>query len=126
MKRMWLGVGLLLTLLAAGLLVTGGMHGVCIPISRDLRKAAAAALQEEWTQAEALAQRADERWKVYRNACAAVTDHEPMEEVEAMFETLLVFRACGDSVGFAQCCIQLASMTEAMADSQAVHWWSVF
>ena len=123
---MWLGVGLLLTLLAAGLLVTGGMHGVCMPISRDLRQAADAVLQEDWTQAEALAKRANERWNVYRDACAAVTDHEPMEEVEAMFEALLVFRTSRDPVGFAQCCTQLAAMTEAVADSQAVHWWSVF
>lgn len=126
MKRMWLGIALLLALLAAGALITEGMNRVCMPVSRDLEQAAEAVLREEWTQAEALSRRAKGRWETYRDRCAAITDHEPMEDVESLFAVLEAFRMRRDSVGFAQCCAQLAAMTEAMADSQAVHWWSVF
>lgn len=123
MRRVWLGIGLLVGLLAFGVFVTVGIHRICAPISEQLEQAAQAASAEE---ALPLCQAARRRWETYRQLTAAVTDHEPMEEIDALYEELEAYAQWGDQKRFAQCCARLASQTRAIAEAQAVNWWNIF
>ena len=63
MKRCWIGFAMMLVLFAGGLGVTWGMSQAHEPISRDLEQAAAAALAEDWEQAQVLTNRAKAEWE---------------------------------------------------------------
>lgn len=125
MKRFWLGSGILAVLLALGITATVAVDRFCQPISRDLTLAAQVVRRNEWVQAEQLADSARQRWQQHRALHAAVTNHEPMEEIDALFDQLKIYAEEGDSLHFAECCVRLASLTEAVAESQAIHWWNL-
>lgn len=125
MKRFWLGVGILVLFLAIGLLTTQGFQALFQPLSDTLHQASDAVQEGKWEQAEALAQKARQQWDKYRNITAALTNHEPMEETEAMFNVLDVYVRQRDKTRFAQCCAQLAALTEAIGESQSICWWNL-
>lgn len=126
MKHLWIGLALLALLLGAGILTTAGVDWICQPLCRDLTQAAELAQTGEWAEAISLAERSHSRWTKYRNLCAAVTNHEPMEEVDMLFDSLAIFAEAGDTLRFADCCARLSALTDAVADTQALVWWNVF
>lgn len=122
MKRLWLGVGLLLALLALGIAATVTMGRICAPVGQTLTRAGEAARVGELEQAEKLCRQAKARWETYRTLSAAVTDHAPMEEIDGMFAALSV---CRDETCYAEYCARLTAMVEAVAEAQAVNWWNI-
>lgn len=125
MKRLWLGIILLSVLLAAGVIATVGMARIYDPLSESLDRAATAAQEGNWEQALQFSDQAQHRWKKWHNVSAAVTDHEPMEEVDMLFRSLDIFARQQDVIRFADCCARLAALTEAIGESQAIYWWNV-
>lgn len=125
MKHLWIGVALLVLLLGAGLFATAGIERICGPLSQDLSQAADKAQAGEWEQAISLVEQASGRWKKYRATCACVTNHEPMEEVDMLLDSLEIFARAADAVRFADCCARLSALTEAISEAQAPAWWNV-
>lgn len=125
MKRFWLGVILLCVLLAAGVIATVGMARIYDPLSENLDRAATAAQEGNWEQALQFSGQARQRWEKWHDMSAAVTDHEPMEEVDMLFCSLDIFARQRDVIHFTDCCAQLASLTDAIGGSQAIYWWNV-
>ena len=123
MKRFWVGVAITALLLGLGITVTVGMHRICLPISQALEQAAHA---EDWASALALSRRARADWERWQQLSAAVTDHEPMEEIDALYHALEIYAKHEDVLRFSEACAQLSSMTEAIAESQSVNWWHIF
>lgn len=125
MKHLWIGLALLALLLGAGIFATAGMAWICDPLSQDLSQAAHMAQAGEWAQAISLADRAHSRWMKFRPLCASVTNHEPMEEVDMLLDSLDIFARAKDTVRFADCCARLSALTEAISEAQALAWWNV-
>ena len=125
MMRFWLGVGILLGLLVLGIVVTLAVGQFCEPISQKLSEASLTAQQGRWELAEQLSERARQRWEQHRALHAAVSNHEPMEQIDALFSQLEIYRKTKDGVRFAECCAQLSSLTAALGESQAVYWWNL-
>lgn len=125
MTRFWLGTAVLACLLALGIAVTVVVDRFCEPISRELSEASHAAVQGSWEQAEALSDRARQRWEQHRAVYAAVTNHEPMEQIDALFDQLKIYGRARDGLRFAECCARLASLTGAVGESQAIYWWNL-
>ena len=125
MNRLWLGLGILVVALAVGLGVTWGLGQVQEPISRDLSQAAVCARQENWPQAVALADQARERWERHWHFGASVTDHEPMEEIDALFAELEVWQERRDPEEFGSRCARLSRLTMAIADAHRFRWWNL-
>lgn len=125
MKRFWLGLGILLSLTVLGIVATVGSQRICSPISKDLLLASQTALDGDWGRAEAFAEAAGKRWNTYRNLTASVINHEPMEEIEALFHSLQVYSQQKDALCFADCCRRLSSLTSAIGESQVLQWWNV-
>lgn len=117
MKRFWLGLGVLVVLLAFGCGITAAMHGICRPMWQQLEQAA-----EQPESTGALSARAS--WEQARHFIAAFTDHEPMEEIDALFEELETYRH--DPTLYARCCARLSACVRAIAEAQAVNWWNIF
>ena len=123
MTRLWIGVGLLLVLLLGGL----GLRLCIVPfqetIAQELCDAASLA-KEDWTPARNAAFAARDRWLRYKDGIAAVTDHEPMEEMEGLFQELS-FLDSDRAVDFACICVQLAEISRAIGETQRLKWWGV-
>lgn len=125
MKRLWLGIAILAVLLFVGIATTVGMNKICDPLTESLDNAASAVQAGQWEQALGLSESARTRWERWRSISAAITNHEPMEEVDALFGALEIFARQRDVIRFADCCARLSALTAAISESQAIYWWNV-
>ena len=123
-QRFWLGVGLLVVLLAASLFATWGMEAIHKPAEQGMAAAAEAALAGDFPGAVAAANRVYDRWQTYRNCTAAFADHAPMDDVEALFAEMQVYAQAEEVPHFAACCNQLRTLLKAMSDAHTPTWWN--
>ena len=125
MKRCWIGVSFLVLLLLGGLFVDKIMGRSHVPISQALDRAAECAMAEDWTEAEVFAHRARETWEKNWHFSAAFADHEPMENIDALFSRLTVFAQAREKEEFAALCRELSRQTKAMGDAHDLKWWNL-
>lgn len=125
MKRLWIGVGFLIFMLAVGILITVLFSRIHDPLSRDLREASQMAAAQDWEKATALTRKARADWEQYQHFIAAVADHEPLEEMEYLLDQLDVYAREREVTHFCATCIQLARLADAMLDSQQISWWNL-
>lgn len=125
MKRGWIGLGLLLLLLAGSIAVTCTMDAQHTPMARDLESAADLALAGDWEKAAALAKKTKAEWENRWNLNAAFADHEPMEEIDGLFAQADVYARTREEISFAAVCAELAQRLEAMGDAHGLTWWNL-
>ena len=125
MKRLWIGVAFLALLLAGGFGINAGMDNLQKEISQQLDAARQTALAGDLEQAAVQANGAREVWEQYRNLVAAVTDHEPMEEMDTLFAQLPIYYETDSSLNFAAVCSDLSLLMQAIGENQALKWWGV-
>ncbi len=116
-KRFYLGILILLVLLALGIGTTAGMRAIHKPMAVLLADAADHALNDRWEQALPLAQNAYRNWQRFRNITASFADHSPMDDTDTLFQEMLVYSQAGEVPHFAACCRELVVMVEAMYDA---------
>jgi len=121
---MWIGVGLLVVILAVGIWLWLGLGGVFRHMSQLLDQAAAAVTAEDWTTAEACTRQAEALWESYREAAASFTDHEPLEQMDALFDELAIYRR-QLSTEYAVVCVHLSRLAEAVEEAVSLKWWSL-
>ena len=125
MKRLWIGIALLVIFLLVGCVVTYAFHRIHAPMQTLLEEASAAALGGDWEMAAAKAESAQKIWHRWRNFTATVADHGPLEQMEALFTQLRVYQALDLPGEYAAVCAQLSQMAAAMEESQAFTWWNL-
>ena len=108
MKRLWVGILLLLVLLAGTLAVTVAMDRIYAPMAEAL---VAGDLEA-----------AEERYQRWRQLTAAFADHGPMEEMDALFARAEV---CGDEQERRALCAELAQRAKAMSNAHSPTWWNL-
>ena len=126
MKRLWIGVGFLVVMLAVAIALTVLFDRIHTPLSKDLETAADLAMAQNWEKATALTQRARADWKQYRELIAAVADHEPLEKMEYLLDQLPVYAHTRRTAEFSATCVELAALADAMLESQSLTWWNFF
>lgn len=125
MKRGWIGAGLLAGLLVIGLLVTWSMGKTHSEISEELERSARFAIAGNWEEAADTAEDAYEDWQDKWHFSAAFADHEPMEEIDALFAQLWPYLTDRDAVSFAAACRELARQVDAVGDAHGLNWWNL-
>jgi len=125
MKRLWLGVAILLILLLAGIGSTVFMARFHSALTRDLEKACQAVTQGDWTAALELADRAEYRWEKGKRTAAAFADHEPLEQVDDVFAQLRLYGKLRLAADYAAACTHLAEIARALGESQSLFWWNL-
>lgn len=125
MKRLWIGVALLLVLLGAGIFSTVSMERFHHSLSRHLESAAQAALAEDWEQAREILHQCRSRWQRFRNCIAAGASHETIEEIDSLYSQLDIYLSRRDSPGFTLCCTALWHATAALGEAQSINWWNL-
>ena len=124
MKRLWIGVGFLIVILAIAIALTVLFDRIHTPLSADMEEAAALAIRQDWEKATALTQRARADWTQYRELIAAVADHEPLERMEYLLDQLPMYAQLRRTGDFAATCVELSSLADAMLESQSLTWWN--
>ena len=125
MKRLWIGVGLLLLLLVLGIGSTVVMEAVHEPISEQLERSSEAALSGHWQEAHILVAGAKDRWEQYREFVACIADHEALEEADAQFARLEVLERAQEAVAFATGCAELSALFDTLADMHDLSLWNL-
>lgn len=125
MGRLWIGIGILVILLAMGILLLWGSGVFFEELSQDLEKAGELALAGNWQAAGEKAEKSREKWEQYHRFWASFTDHEPVEQMQALFSQLELYRARQLEVDFAAVCRNLVHLAEAIDESHSLRWWSV-
>lgn len=95
MKRLWLGVAILVGLCALGIGLLGLNRAKTGEIVRLLRGAQAAASREDDRAARELSLAAREKWEEDLGYFAAVLTHEETDIIDQTFSELLVWAECG-------------------------------
>lgn len=125
MKRLWIGVIILVLLLGAGIGTTVFAVRTHNSISQKLAQASEAALRGKWEEACSVSLDAKKQWKAMRHGTAAIADHEPMEEIDDLFSQMDIYLLTRQQIPFASCCASLSVLTNAIGESHAINWWSL-
>lgn len=125
MARGWFGVGILAVFLILGFVIAGQMDDAHLPTGELLTQAAEMTLQGEFEGAVTLGMEAKSRWEKQWSGTAAVADHSPMDEVDALFAEMEIYAQTGEEPHFAACCKELAQRVQAFADAHRFSWWNV-
>lgn len=125
MKRSWIGLGMLLVLLAAALLTTWAMDELHDPIADDLEQAAEYALLEDWDNAFVFYNRAVGKWEKWEHFRACFADHTPIEEISAALAELQIYAIARENAAFAAACAETAEKVEAVGEAHGLVWWNV-
>ena len=125
MKRGWIGLALLVVLLASSLFTAKKMEEYHNDGTQMLTQAGTCALEENWAAARELAFQAMKQWQKHREFTAAFADHEPMEDVDCLFAELPVYAREEDAAHFAAICAELSKRLEAVSNAHSFLWWNV-
>lgn len=124
MKRLWLGLLILVLLLAGSILIQMLLYKVHRSIAQDLEQAALSALVQDWQASISLARTALSRWQRWHHFTAAFADHTPMDELDGLFSQLPVYAQNREDPHFAATCKELSFLANAMAESHRLSWWN--
>ena len=124
-RRFYIGMGILLTILCLGLLISAMISGCQEPMADILEEAAVAADAGDFQKGITLAATAAESWKTHWKGVASVADHTPMDEIDSLFSEMEVYIRTEEPVHFSACCAQLSSLLRSVADAHALNWWNV-
>ena len=125
MKRIWIGVVLLGVLLLGGMGTGEFMEQAHIPVARDVQQAGELVLRGQWELAHALVNRGKERWEEKWPVTAAIADHEPMDEIDALFAQLETYEKTRDPAAYSAICAHLGSLLEALSQGYRCKWWNL-
>ena len=124
-RRFYIGIGILITILCLGLLVSAVITDCQLPMAETLDAAAQAADAGDFRQGIALAATARESWKNHWKGVASVADHTPMDEIDSLFSEMEVYIRTEEPVHFSACCAQLSSLLRAVSDAHTLNWWNI-
>ena len=126
MKRIWFGVALLIALLILGLCSGAVMERTHLTQAEELDRAAHLALENRWEDAAAAFETARNSWEESLPLSAALTDHEPMDEIDGLFAELEVFLQLQDFASFSTSCRYLSRQLEALGKSHSFNLQNLF
>ena len=125
MNRLWIGVTILALLLAMGIGLLWGSEVFFDKFAENLEQAQSFAMAGNWAAAGEKAEKSRRQWETYHRFWAAFTDHEPVEEVEKLFECLQLYSKRQLEVDYATVCQSLVHLAEAINESHSLRWWSI-
>lgn len=125
MKRLWIGIALLVAILAAGLWTSHRLEEIHTSITENLDRAAQSAQQAQWAQADGFAEKAISQWQEGWHFSAALADHTFLDEIDGLFAQAEVYRKNRDAVAYAALCARLSCAIDAIQESHSLNWWNL-
>lgn len=125
MSRLWIGVGILVILLAMGIGMLWVSRDFYQEFAAGLEQAGKLAMEGSWQAAGEKAAQSRAQWDRYRRFWASFTDHEPVEQMQNLFSQLDIYQQRKLEVDFAAVCRNLVHLAEAIDESHSLRWWSI-
>lgn len=122
MKRLWIGIGLLVAIVILSFWTSARMETVHTGISDGLKQAAQAARDGQWDRADELGQSAQDRWQESWGLSATLADHTVLDEIDGLFAQSQVYRQDRDSTRYAAVCVRLAAAIDALQEGHSLTW----
>lgn len=116
-SRMYMGIGILLVFLFAGLGSVHYLKTACQTISEPLNP-----VQTEIVDA---VEEAHRRWQKSRNAISLLADQTPIEQIDAAFTETLSYAKLQDLPEFTASCQRLSTLLKNLADAHGLTIWNV-
>lgn len=126
MGRFRIGVGLLVLLLALCIGTQWGMEAVQQPVVQALSAALEQAQREHFPEAQALLEQAQAAWRRARGFCAALADHQYLEDIDSCLAMLAVWAQEGERGEFSALCADTLLRLRAVADAHALRLSTFF
>ena len=124
-KHFWWGCGLLSLLLIFSLVISGITQRRQRPLWEALEEAQTLAEQDP-RHANRLLEETKSRWDRYAGGMAAISDHEPMDQVEEVFAEAALFGKAGDTTHFSTACARLAQLLRALSEDHRLTLRNLF
>lgn len=124
MKRLWIGVAILLVLLVCGIGFSMGMGKLHDSIHGRLMLAAEAAGRQDMAGARQQEGEARQIWRRWRCFSASLADHEPLEQIDSLFEELELYSELQLPLDYAAACVRLAEISRSVSESHSLTWWN--
>lgn len=125
MKRLWIGVGLLVGIVLVGLWTTEKLNRIHTAISEDLLQSAQAAQAGKWADADSAAEDATQGWQESWHFSATLADHTVLDEIDGLFAQSEVYRKNRSTVDYAATCARLAQRIQALQEGHRLSWWNL-
>lgn len=125
MRRLWIGLGILIGLLVVGLWSMERMEDIHSVIASELTQAAAVLQEENWSRADALMASARKNWERHWKFTASMADHTTLDEVDGTFAQLEVYRLRREPTACAATCARLAEQVAALEEAYLLNWWNI-
>ncbi len=125
MNRLWIGIGIMVLLLALGIAMLWGSTVFFKKLSNDLEQAGDFALAGNWSAAGEKLSKSQAQWARWQCFWSACTDHEPIEQMQNLFSQLEVYQARQLEVDFATVCRSLVEIAKAIDESHSLKWWGL-
>lgn len=122
MRRIWIGVGFLVGLLAVGMVVMQITDRQLGQITRTLEQAAQV---QNWEEAVTLTQKAQKAWQEKRTLMAALADHADIDTVDELFARAEVYQQRRAETDHAAVCAQLSEAIRALEENHSLTWWNL-
>jgi hypothetical protein len=122
MKRIWIGLGVLLGLLAVGLFTMWLADHRLSEVSWQLETAAR---EENWDRAVALSDKAKALWEENRYFSAALSDHTDIDQIDGIFAQLEVYVHRREKVAHAAACAYLSEAITDLEENHRLTWWNL-
>lgn len=119
------GIFLLVAILLTGLFASWYLGRQQTQMADLLEESAWMALSGQWSNARETAAAAREEWQKKWKLRAALTDHEPLEDIDTLFEELTIYGAAGEEAEFAKSCAAIAQKMDTLAGAYRLSWWNV-
>lgn len=126
MKRSYIGGGLLVGLCLICGVCSWALTAIHTPLCGQLLRAQQQVLAGGFEEGRITALEAKDQWEKWKVFRACVTDHTPVEEIDANFAELESYGNSGEDAAFAAKSGELAEMVKALAESQTLTWWNLF
>ena len=125
MVRGWLGAGILAVFLIFSLVAGALIGSAHEATSALLEQAAEKTLDGDFETGQVLAMSAKARWDRQWNGTATMADHNPMDDVDALFGEMEIYAKAQEAHHFAACCAELAQRIQAVSGAHKFSWWNI-
>ena len=119
--KFYLGLGLLLGLLVFCLCMGNHTRKDISPVEEKAKEALQQAQAGDFTKAAESIQIASRLWDGRRNRLAALSDHDPIDDIDILFQQL---PDTGNAPDFLTNCQKLLLLLDSISQDHTLHWWN--
>ena len=122
MRRIWIGIGILVALLGIGMAAMEVMDRQLEAVTQKLEQASET---ENWDEGVSLAREAQTLWNEKWTLMGALSDHSDMDSVDELFAQLEVYQRHRTQTDHAATCARLCEAIHDLKENHRITWWNL-